>query len=473
MNRYTRLAGIVAVGIGMSACSDFLVGPGVSENPNQPIVASTDQLFIAMQARQFVLQEGQLARQSAIWTQQLSGIFNQQKEWGSAYNVTENDIQGHYAGFYVGGGLVDLRKIQSAAQELGNNRLVGIAKIWEGFSMGTATSLWGDLPYREAVSADIQTPALDPQQQIYADVQKVLDEGIAALSGGSSAAMPTDLVYNGNVDRWRRAANTLKARYHLHTAPRVGQAAYQAALAAANQGINEAPTTVAQAVHGQAPGDFRAFHGNTDSDANIWEQFIRARSDLAGNERFISVLRARTGDPRLEGYFDPASDGAYRGANQFGLGEGPWSDVDLTTRRAKTFRQPLVTWTENQLIIAEAQFRLGNQAAALEAVNRVRTALGMPALAAPITLEQIMVEKWIAQFQNIDAYADFRRTCFPRLQPGGSNPAAPAARVPGRLPYGGNERLQNPNVPPPSQQPADVWAFAETASQCPTAGGTI
>lgn len=470
--RLSAVSVSLVTAMGLASCDEYLTGPGLTENPNQPIAASVDALFIAMQTRQFVLQEGQPARNSAIWTQQLAGVFNQQREWGSQYNLTENDIQGFFAGFYIGGGLKDLRKIQVEAQTANNPRLEAIAKVWEGFSFGTAASLWGDIPYREAVS-DNPAPKLDPQEQVYADVQALLSSAITQLQGAPTTSLPSDLIYAGNSDRWRRAASTLKARYFLHVAPRAGQAAYQSALTAAQAGINEAPTSVTQALHGQAPGDFRAFHGTTLDDGNIWSQFNEARTDLTANQRYVLVLRARN-DPRLTQYFANATDGQIRGANQFGNtadGSTAFSLLNTTQRVTRTFRQPFVTWTENQLIIAEAQFQLGNTAAALTAVNAVRTALGMPDLPGPITLEEIMVEKWIAQFQNIDSYSDYRRTCFPTLVPGGPSSPTPAAQVPGRFPYGSSERLQNPNIPPPSAQPAKNWNFATIT--CPSTGGSI
>jgi hypothetical protein len=467
----SRLAAVAAIAFGVAGCDDLLVGPGLTENPNRPVVASAEQLLIGIQARQFVLHEGQLARISAIWTQQLSGVFNQQKEQGSAYNFTENDIsQNFWSGVYTGGGLNDIRKMRALAQESGNARIEAIGKIWEAFLIGMSTSVWGDIPYREAVNAEIATPKLDPQQQIYDDLQKLLDEAITQLGSVGAGALPQDLIYGGDAGRWTRAARTLKARYYLHTGVRGGNAAYQSALTAAQGGINEAPTTAAQAMHGQAPGDFRGWAGTTLDDGNVWSLFNESRTDLAANERLVNVLRARN-DPRLAQYFSAADDGQFRGADRFGAGAGPWSQLNRTTRVPRTFRQPFITWAENQLIIAEAQFRLGNAGAALTAVNAVRTAIGMTPAAAPLTLEQIMVEKWIAQFQNIDAYADWRRTCFPVLRPGGPNPAAPAAAVPGRYPYGNTERLQNPNIPLPSAAPAKVWAF-DTVS-CPTTGGTI
>jgi hypothetical protein len=116
-------------------------------------------------------------------------------------------------------------------------------------------------------------------------------------------------------------------------------------------------------------------------------------------------------------------------------------------RRAFTFRQPLVTWAENQLIMAEANYQLGNVAAALVNVNNVRTRVGMPVLAA-VTFDDVMLEKYIAQFQNIDSWSDYKRTCIPLVKPYLATP-----EVPGRLPYGSAERTNNPNLPLPSAYP--------------------
>jgi hypothetical protein len=128
-----------------------------------------------------------------------------------------------------------------------------------------------------------------------------------------------------------------------------------------------------------------------------------------------------------------------------------------------TFRQPLITWAENQLIIAEAQFRLGNTAAALTATNAVRTAVGLPALTA-VTLNDIAEEKYVALFQNIEAYNDWKRNCWPRLTPGGANNTS-AAAVPARPPYALSERQANPNVPAPNAAAQRNW---NDPNACPT-----
>lgn len=452
-NRTARVAGLLAMALGAGACSDFLTGPELSENPNQPVAATATQLFIAAQGQGFVRQEGQLARTAGMFVQQISGTNNQQKDWGSSYLGGEADYSGQYSAFYTGGGLVDWRKIQTASQAAGDAQFEGIAQVWEAYMMGTAASIWGDIAYREAVT-DNPTPHLDPQQQVYADLQALLTTAIGKLGGTGPGPAGADLVYGGSTARWIRAAHTLKARYYLHTAEKVGATAYQSALAEALLGINEAPVNPTEAMLGQAAGDFRAFHGTVQEQSNLWSQFLNARQDINAGNAFVQTLSARN-DPRLAVYFAPASGTAvYRGSNQFGqpVGGSPTSEVG-SARRSAAYRQPLITWAENQLIIAEAKFQLGD-ATAIDHLNAVRTSVGLPALAGPITLADIMTEKWIVMFQNIEAWNDYKRTCIPTLAPGGS---PQAAAIPGRLPYGSAERLNNPNVPAPAQQPVRNW----------------
>ena len=69
--------------------------------------------------------------------------------------------------------------------------------------------------------------------------------------------------------------------------------------------------------------------------------------------------------------------------------------------------------------------------------------------------DSIMTEKYVALFQNIEVWNDYRRTCLPAFTPYlTANGALPAYgnKVPGRFYYGANERNTNPNIPAPSAQ---------------------
>jgi hypothetical protein len=471
MNTYRKAVTVLALALLGAGCSDFLSGPGLTENPNNPTGGTPLQQLISVQSNMAVRMEGQIARCAGVFTQQIIGSNNQQLQWCTGYGITESDISGQMSGFYTGGGLVGLRNVIAAATTAGDNMLLGMAKVWEGYAFGTAASVWGDLPYSQAVTAGVESPALDTQQDIYADIQVRLDEGIAALTAlgsptGNCVPAEGDLIYCATavtrvaeIGRWIRAAHTLKARFYLHLVERNGVTAYQSALAEANLGINEAPTSATQAIHGQAPGDFRFFHGSVqDFDANIWGEFLLARQDIVAGDRLIGILKARNDTVRMRGYFDANAQGQFVGANQNNVTVRPpgcpappaacaASVINTTVRRVFTFRQPMVTWAENQLILAEAKFMTGDSAGGAANVNAVRAAVGLPALAAP-TFVDVMTEKYIAMYQNIDVWSDYKRTCIPTLTPNGTAP-----EVLGRLPYGSAERTANANIPLPSAYP--------------------
>jgi starch-binding outer membrane protein, SusD/RagB family len=463
MSRYTRTGVVLALAIAVGGCENFLSGPGLTSDPNNPIEATAQQQLISVAANLSARLEGQIARNATIYTQQIIGTNNQQLTYATQYSITEGDIGQNFTGFYTGGGLVALRNIQEFGAA--NDRfLEGVAKIWEGLAFGMATSVWGDLPYTEANDPAFLTPRLDAQQDIYTAVQTRLDEGIAALQAAPTAGNcePSDVIYCSGtplpskqvqINRWIAAARTMKARFFMHLVERNGNAAATLALAQAQQGINEAPADVAQAIHGQAPGDFRTFHGGTlDVDGNIWAEFLTARGgDIGAGHVLVQLLKDRN-DPRLGQYFTANNaSGEFWGLNQNnGIVGAPTgavpSVINLPVRRALTFRQPILTWAENQLIMAEAKFRLGD-ATAITHVNNVRASIGMTPVVA-VTLTDIMLEKYIALFQNIEVWNDYKRTCVPTLAR-----YQTATEVPGRLPYGSAERTNNPNIPLPSAYP--------------------
>ena len=466
MNRYMKSGVAVSLALFAAGCDDFLQGPGLTENPNQATQGTAQQQLVAIQSSAFTRLEGQMARSAGIYTQQIIGSNNQQLTWATNYGQSESDIPAHMAALYTGAGLVGIRNIVAYGEANNDPTMIGLAKAWEGYLFGNAASVWGDLPYSEAVNPNILTPKLDPQEQVYQQVQASFDAALAAFNAAPTTGNceAADLIYCATVGpratqlaRWIRATNTLKARYHLHLAERNGNAAYQAALAAATNGINEAPQNATQAMHGQAPGDFRSFHGSTlDQDANIWASFLNSRQDLVAGHFLVQLLKDRN-DPRLAAYFNANAAGGFVGHDQNNnpVGTGGASVINTTVRRAFTFRQPLVTWAENELILAETKFRLQGSAAALPHVNNVRVAIGMAPLGS-VTLNDVLTEKYIAMYQNIEVWNDYKRNCFPVLTPFGT-----ATEIPGRLPYGSTERTANPNIPLPSAYPTGTTGVSQ------------
>lgn len=101
----------------------------------------------------------------------------------------------------------------TAANQFG---YAGIAQIMKAVAFSYMVDVWGDIPFTEAsTSAQVQFPKFDKGQDIYPQLFKLLDEGIANLAKTSSLNPTTDdLVYSGNLVNWRRFAKTFKLKLY-------------------------------------------------------------------------------------------------------------------------------------------------------------------------------------------------------------------------------------------------------------------
>jgi hypothetical protein len=423
-------------------CKDFLSGGELTNNPTTPTDASISQIFLSTEVNVWAQQTESLARLTGMWMQQLKGVARQAKGTYEYTGVGEATFDGEFIVPYASGGLVDIRKVEALASEAGDMQYLGMAQVLEALEIGTTADVWGDIPYSQAAKPDsFPDPKLDAQMQVYAALQSLLGEAITNLGGTGPGAQDADLVYGGDPARWIALAHTLKARLYLHTAEVDGDAAYASALAEAQMGI------------ASNDGDYIAlFNGGLQGESNPWYQFMNANGGtgrdgdiIATSDTHLYALLDDLGDPRRDEYYDLTNKEA-----------GYLSDF----RGGAAFPQPIVTYNENLLIMAEAQFHV-DPSAALATLNEEReawgtatpwhSALDLDAVSAsgPALLEAIMTEKYITLFENVEAWNDYKRSCIPALVP-----ANGASVVPGRLPYGVTERQTNSNVPDPSQQPA-------------------
>jgi len=448
-----RLLPSVMVGSALAAtvtgCGDFLTGPKLQDDPNNPTAASNNALFVASQVNISAQLESRLARTICIWMQGCAGQ-TQYLSLGS-YSVGEDDYYLNWSAFYGGGGLLDLRTIQTRALATGDSLFWGTAAVLEAYTIGTTADIWGDVPYSEAANPAIPTPKPDPQQNVFAAVQAKLDSAItflAATGPRNKGPGNNDLVYAGDPALWTALAHTLKARYYLHVARR-DPTAYAKALAEAANGIQQG-SDYALALSGQ---------GATSSD--LWSVFQSIFPGyLTAGAFLVNTLNGPPIDPRLPLYFAANGNGDFVGADPGVPGSPDLLSTLSATRLDGAFQQPFVTWEENQLIIAEASYQVDHSdgsSTARNALQAVWTAngvtLSMPAPGTPgpndPLLKAIMTEKYIGNFQNLEAWQDWKRTGIPALQP------APGGAIPRRLIYPLSERNTNPNIPGPG--PARNW----------------
>ncbi|NOR74643.1 MAG: SusD/RagB family nutrient-binding outer membrane lipoprotein [Draconibacterium sp.] len=99
----------------------------------------------------------------------------------------------------------------------------GVALVMRSYTLGLITDLWGDAPFSEALNAEQGSehfsPVFDAQQEIYMQILADLDTANMLLSKNSTSyknIVPAqDVLYKGDVTKWRKFANSLALRYYM------------------------------------------------------------------------------------------------------------------------------------------------------------------------------------------------------------------------------------------------------------------
>ena len=102
----------------------------------------------------------------------------------------------------------------------------GVAKILKAYTVSMMVDVWGDVPFSEydQFEEGITQPKFDKGIDIYPQLFKLLDEGIADINNpATNASKPAgdDFIYKGSAANWIKAANTIKLK--LYTQVRLVQ----------------------------------------------------------------------------------------------------------------------------------------------------------------------------------------------------------------------------------------------------------
>lgn len=408
-NKYIAI-GLCALTLSFASCSDYL---DVNENPNQAPDAPVGNVMTAAMVSVMVGHSGEDARLAGMWTQQFTGVDRQYSAI-DIYNVTASDFDWgkHYYGV-----IAQCNVIREKATVTGNNLNLGIAKVLQAHSYGMMASVYGNIPFSEANQFPaIEDPKFDAQSSVYAGVQALLDEALVNLQNSTGLGAGVDLFYGGTASKWIQLANTLKARFYMHTKN------YPSALTAAGNGIMN------------SSDDWLTSHGTSyNQDLNIYNSF---------------GVSDRQGYMTAKGAFLPsildASNAAYRGnvktdeASRFSSiydNSGADYDLNYTGMWGASASFPLATALENHLIMAEVNARNAADAAALGNLNAARAILsstysagtydpyllidfavttgindkGQGSVNANI-LYEVVEEKYASLVGQIESFNDLRRT---------------------------------------------------------------
>ena len=353
-NRYNTVL-FIAAALLIGGCRKLFDEANIQSNPNAVTNVDVITLLSGTLLGVSFLHEDTDVRIASIWAGEINGLSRAHQ--GFAQYIVSSQTFSWKTLYPVAG---QARLIQTKADALGDKWTKGIGQVLEALVMAKATALYGDVPYSQAFNEAVYpTPLFDRQADVYTHLQATLDEAITNLSASTGLAFSAqDFFYKGEVTKWKAAAQTLKARLYLHTGE------YAKAVTATTAGISS------------NSGDMLVPHGTSlGVDVNQNYDFFRvSRAGDAGFERaYLPVLlNSRIGSANTK----TDETALYNHYIKVGITGTNTLDPN-TTDGAFTANapHPILTYYENQLILAEAQARLGNNNAALAALNSVRAGL--------------------------------------------------------------------------------------------------
>lgn len=130
----------------------------------------------------------------------------------------EGDAPGAFYGAYGTyiNNLADIIYLTQDEPALVNKK--AIARIMKVWAFANLTDTYGDVPYFEAClpkEEAVYAPKYDSQEDIYKDLLKELKEAATELDATKESYGSADLIYGGDVTKWKKLANSLRLRYAL------------------------------------------------------------------------------------------------------------------------------------------------------------------------------------------------------------------------------------------------------------------
>lgn len=452
----------------MASCEKW-IDPEINVDPDSPAEMNMNLLLPSIEANLAFTTVGgnDITRTESMWVQQLDGIARQSQA-EAIYTLRAGDVNNLWNTTYAGS-MMDAKQLYDLSIEKNSPNFGGVSRVLMAVALGQATDVWGDIPYSEALQADVTTtPVFDSQQSVYAAIQALLDEGIQKLQeDANDFALSGDYIYGANLDQWVKAAYALKARYALHLS-NVENEAYTKALTYLGNAFTSLDDNMKV--------DF--FSGSTSS--NPFYQFMVDRGDVRMGTFFINYLKENA-DPRLpvlaepiaetihyykDGVLDSVVAGGYFGSPavvEQGADPSPLENASAPGSAIAAADAPVyfITYTELLFIKTEAEFKTSTGDAKATLKQAVATSLEqygvsddawladleakIDGLSGDDLFKEIMIQKYTALAYQNENFVDFRRTNnVIGLE---LHPLTTATEFPRRFIYPTDAVTFNPNTP--------------------------
>lgn len=353
--------------------------------------------------------------------------------------------------------ITNLNQVIKLGDKLTNPNYKGVALVLRSWAFLLLTDAYGDIPYSQAGDIDTHvTPAYDKQADVYTGLLNDLDNAQTFLDpAGKSIA--GDLIYNGNIERWKEFANSLRLRIALRIADRIPEKAKQVFTDIINTGLPlissvadnakltylSSPNQNPVAALFETRDDYRVSKSIVDKLFELNDprlEVYASKTQTPTPENYIGVPNGlTTSDASNLGFSRTSKPGAYFLATQAPAVLFSYAELlfDLSEAAARGYTTEDAADLYKQAIRASlTQYNIGT--------TEIEIYLAQPSVQYDATnfRKSIGVQKWLALFgQGLEAFAEWRRLDFPVLTPAVAGVLN--GDIPKRFIYPGTEQSLN------------------------------
>ena len=381
--------------------------------------------------------------------------FNATDNWTNVFLKSDRIIPVLYT---------NLTLVENLATQLGNPVPLAIAKIIKVTSMSRVTDAYGPIPYSKIGADGSVTTPYDAQEMVYDTMFVELSDAVKTLQENPEAALSAtaDYVYSGDLTKWIKFANSMKLRLAMRLLYADRAKAQQWAEDATNEanggvietnadnaqwnyfGATENPLYTATRYNNEGDesgGDTHAaadiicyMNGYGDPRRSVY--FVESEFD---DMPYVGVRRSI--DLTSLGSYNHAYSGARIGRNDpimwmnaaevaFLRAEARLNNFNVGGGTAQSYYEDGIRLSFEQWGVSGADTYMSNSTSTPTAYN---DPTGTNSFATPLStitvawdenattevkLERIITQKWIANWLlGNEAWADHRRTGYPRLMP--------------------------------------------------------
>lgn len=354
INRYLFLA--LSLGMTLTGCSDWL---DVNQSPNTAEKVEAGYLFNYVAVNWSGNRCGgdsYIPFSQAIQSQNDGGDDN--GGWGEAYyEFSPYSVGNTWKHYYsVGGNNLQLAIEQAKATVPENVNAQAQCKILLAAHIYEATMIWGDIPFTEAWKIDIKYPRFDKQEVVLNGVIDMLDEAVGMINlDDKNCINEYDPYYKGDMSKWISLAKSLKFRTLM------AMVDAEPAKAADIKTMLEAKGMISSA-KGNMEFLYSENAGNENPKYGINAKYTNGLNTMFFASNYVLNPMKKYDDSRIPVYFDPGTDGEYRGLNNRETAELD-KDKDFLTSviGASLFRKDcpdlIFSYQEQLLFEAEAYAR--------------------------------------------------------------------------------------------------------------------